>query len=808
MNTSLNWIKEYVPDLNCTAQEYTDAMTLSGTKVEGYECLAEDLEKIVVGKILSIDKHPDADKLVICQVDIGQSAPIQIVTGAPNVVVNALVPVVLDGGKVACDHDRKRVPGGVKIKKGKLRGVESNGMMCSIDELGSSHDYYPEAPEDGIYLFPENAGVKPGDDAVKALGLDDVTHEYEITSNRVDCYATIGIAREAAATFGKEFKFPVIKETGNNEKASDYIKVTIKDEKLCPRYIARVVKNVKIGPSPTWMQRRLKGVGIRPINNIVDITNYVMEEFGQPMHAYDLSTIEGNEIIVRTAADGEKFTTLDGREHELSSDILMICDGKKPVGVAGIMGGENSMITDSVKTVLFEAACFDGTNIRLSSKKLGMRTDASGKFEKGLDPNTALLAVNRACQLMEELNAGEVVGGMVDVYPQVRTGNEVEFNPERINKLLGTSIDKDTMIKYFEKIELEYDEKKNVIKVPSWRQDVHCMADLAEEVARFYGYDKIPTTIPDGESTIGGFNPRQIVYANAKNAARFNGFSEAMCFSFESPKVFDKLLIPENSELRQAIIISNPLGEDYSIMRTISLNGILSSLALNYAHRNKEVSLFEMANVYLPHELPLKDLPEERMKLTLGTYGSGDFFTLKGSVVDILTEAGVREEARFTATKELPFLHPGRAAVITCGKKDIGFMGEVHPIVLSNYGIKEKVYVAVIDMLNVAELSDYDIKFKGLAKFPAITRDLSLLTRKDVTCGQIEECINKHGGEYLESIELFDVYEGERIMAGFKSLAYSIAFRAKDKTLEDTIVNERMDKIIKELKNLGAELRQ
>ena len=806
MNTSLNWIKEYVPDLNCSAQEYTDRMTLSGTKVEGYECLSEDLDKIVVGQILSIDKHPDADKLVICKVDIGRGEPIQIVTGAPNVVVNAKVPVVLDGGRVAGDHDGHKTKGGIPIKAGKLRGVESNGMMCSIEELGSSKKYYPEAPDNGIYIFDED--VEVGSDAIKALGLDDVTHEYEITSNRVDCYATIGIAIEAAATFGKEFKFPEIKETGNNEKASDYIGVEVKDNKLCSRYIARVVKNVKIGPSPKWMQRRLKGVGIRPINNIVDITNYVMEEFGQPMHAYDLSTVEDNKIIVRTADNGEKFTTLDGQEHELSNDILMICDGKKPIGIAGIMGGENSMITDSVKTVLFEAACFDGTNIRLSSKKLGMRTDASGKFEKGLDPNTALLAINRACQLMEELNAGEVIGGMVDVYPNVRTGNEVKFEPEKINKLLGTNVSKEDMIKYFEKVFLTYDAATNMIKVPSWRQDIHCMADLAEEVARFYGYDKIPMTLPGGESIMGGKNKSQIVRDKAKNAARFNGFSEAMCFSFESPKVFDKLCLDKNDEHRKAITILNPLGEDYSIMRTLSLDGILTSLSLNYAHRNKAVALYEMAKVYLPKELPLKDLPEERMKLTLGMYGMGDFFEMKGAVEDILNECGVRCELKYDAVKDIPYLHPGRAAKITAGEFELGLIGEVHPQVLNNYDIKEKVYIAVLDMDDIVKLSDYDIKYQGLAKFPAITRDLSLLTKKSVLAGDIEACIRRNGGEYLEKVELFDVYEGERIAEGHKSLAYSISFRALDKTLEDTIVNKQMDIIINELKALGAELRQ
>ena len=483
MNTSLSWIKQYVPDLDVTAQEYTDAMTLTGTKVEGFEVLDADLEKIVIGQITKIEPHPDADKLIICQVNVGEET-IQIVTGAPNVKEGDKVPVVLDGGRVAGGHDGKKTPGGVKIKKGKLRGIDSYGMMCSIEELGSTREMYPEAPEYGIYIFPEDAVV--GESAIKALGLDDVVFEYEITSNRVDCYGVLGIAREAAATFQKKFCPPEVKVTGNQEQTSDYIKVTVEDPELCPRYVARVVKNVKIGPSPKWMQRCLAANGIRPINNLVDITNYVMEEFGQPMHAYDLDTIEGKEIVVRRAAKGGKFVTLDGQEREMDDSVLMICDGKKPVGIAGIMGGENSMITDEVKTVLFEAACFDGTSIRLSSKKIGLRTDASGKFEKGLDPNNAQAAIDRACQLMEELGAGEVVGGMVDVCQEERLPSRVTFEPEKINRLLGTELSVEEMLGYLARVELTYDKETNEIVAPTFRQDIHCMADVAEEVIRFF----------------------------------------------------------------------------------------------------------------------------------------------------------------------------------------------------------------------------------------------------------------------------------------------------------------------------------
>ena len=541
MNTSLSWIKAYVPELDVTAQQYTDAMTLSGTKVEGFERLDADLDKIVIGQIDKIEKHPDADKLIICQVDIGEKT-IQIVTGAPNVKEGDKVPVVLDGGRVAGGHDGKKTPGGIKIKKGKLRGIESDGMMCSIEELGSTRDMYPEAPEYGIYIFPEDAVV--GESAIKALGLDDVVFEYEITSNRVDCYSVIGIAREVAATFGKKFVPPVVKETGNDENANDYVTVEVADKDLCPRYCARVVKNIKIAPSPKWMQRRLASNGIRPINNIVDITNYVMEEYGQPMHAYDYDTLAGHKIVVRRAENGEKFTTLDGQERTMDDSVLMICDGEKAVGIAGIMGGENSMITDNVKTMMFEAACFDGTNIRLSAKKIGLRTDASGKFEKGLDPNNAQAAINRACQLIEELGAGEVVGGMADVYSKRKEPVRVKFEPERINALLGTNLSSEQMLDYLANVELAYDEESNEIIAPTFRHDIFRTADIAEEVARFYGYDNIPTTLPKGEATTGKLQFHHRVENVAKDIAEFCGFSQGMNYSFESPKVFDKLLIP------------------------------------------------------------------------------------------------------------------------------------------------------------------------------------------------------------------------------------------------------------------------
>ena len=806
MNTSLSWIKAYVPELNVTAQEYTDAMTLSGTKVEGYEVLDADLHKIVVGQIDKIEKHPDADKLIICQVNVG-SETIQIVTGANNVHEGDKVPVVLDGGRVAGGHEPgSRVEGGVKIKKGKLRGVESFGMMCSIEELGSNREMYPEAPEEGIYIFPEETEV--GANAVEVLGLNDVVFEYEVTSNRVDCFSVVGIAREAAATFGKEFHPPVVTPTGNDEDVNAYIKVRVENEDLCPRYCARVVKNIKIGPSPKWMQRRLASVGIRPINNLVDITNYVMEEYGQPMHAYDLDTIAGKEIVVRNAENGEKFTTLDGQERELDETVLMICDGEKSIGIAGIMGGENSMITDDVKTMLFEAACFDGTNIRKSSKKVGLRTDASGKFEKGLDPNNAQAAIDRACQLIEEMGAGEVVGGMVDVYSKKKEPVRVPFDPDAINELLGTQISKEDMIGYFEKIGIVYDEASGEVVTPTFRHDLFRMADLAEEVARFYGYDNIPTTLPRGEATTGKLSFKLRVEEVARDIAEFCGFSQGMTYSFESPKVFDKLLIPEDSSLRQAVEIMNPLGEDYSIMRTTPLNGMLTSLATNYNRRNKNVRLYELGNIYLPKALPLTELPEERMQFTLGMYGDGDFFSMKGVVEEFFEKIGLHKKEVYDPNSGKPYLHPGRQANILYDGVVVGYLGEVHPDVADTYGIGTRAYIAVIDMPEIVERATFDRKYTGIARFPAVTRDISMVMPKEILVGQIEDVIEKKGGAYLESYALFDIYEGAQIKEGYKSVAYSIVFRAQDKTLEDAEVTEAMNRILKALEGMGIELRK
>ena len=811
MNTPLSWIKDYVPELDMPVQEYIDAMTLTGTKVEGYTRLDDNLEKIVVAKILSIEKHPDSDHLLVCQVQIDEDGTtVQIVTGAQNVKAGDLVPVVLDGGRVAASHKEGSSESGFKIKKGKLRGVESDGMMCSIEELGSSKDYYPDAAEDGIYILsdnPEYKKAKIGADAVEVLGLHDVNIEYEITSNRVDCFGVLGIAREAAATFHKKFVPPVVTETGNSEKTSDYISVRIDAPDLCKRYTARVVKNIRLAPSPEWMQRRLAADGIRPINNIVDITNFVMEEYSQPMHAYDLDTVAGHQIIVRRAADGEKFQTLDGQVRSVDSSILMICDAEKPIGIAGIMGGENSKITDNVTTMLFEADCFDGTNIRLSGKKLGMRTDAAAKFEKGLDPNTAMEAMNRACQLIELLGAGEVVGGCVDIYPEKRGETRVKLDVNGVNHLLGTDISKETMLGYFKAIDLGWDEATGEVIAPSWRQDLLRNADLAEEVARFYGYDKIPTTLPSGEATTGKLTDKLTIEGIARNIAEQFGFCEAYVYSFESPKVFDKLKLPADDPLRKTVTIMNPLGEDFSIMRTISLNGMLTSLATNYNRRNKNVRLYEIGNIYLPKALPLTELPDERSELTFGLYGDGDFYDMKGVIEELLYKLGMKDIVHYDPAAGKPFLHPGRQANVVYEGSVIGYLGEVHPDVADAYGIGDRAYVAVLDMPQLVAKASFDVRYTGIARFPAVSRDISIVMPKKIMVGSIEDIIRKCSGSLLESFELFDIYEGAQIGAGFKSVAYTITFRAQDRTLEDKDVNSIMDRIIASLKELGIVLR-
>ncbi len=803
MNTPLSWIKAYVPELEVTDKEYIDKMTLSGTKVEGLERLDADLDKIVVGQIVKIEKHPDADKLVVCQINIGEET-IQIVTGATNVLEGQKVPVVLDGGRVASSHDGKKTQGGMKIKKGKLRGVLSQGMLCSIEELGQNREMYPNAPEDGIYILDEE--VEIGADVIELLGLRESVFEYEVTSNRVDCFGVLGIAREVAATFNKQFKPPVVIAKGNGKDINGLIDVEVKDE-LCRRYVARIVKNVKIKPSPEWMQRRLAASGIRPINNIVDITNYVMQEYGQPMHAFDLSKIEDKKIIVRKANEDEEFVTLDGVTRKLDNNMLVICDGKKPVAIAGIMGGENSKITDQVQDIVFESACFDGTNIRLTSKRLGLRTDSSGKFEKGLDPNNAMVAINRACELIELLEAGEVVSGSIDEYKNINQPRRVEFSFEKANKLLGTDIKDEKMLDIFKKLELEYDERTKEVIVPTFRQDLETQADLAEEVARFFGYDNIPTTLPQGEATTGKLSLKLRIENIAKDVAEYNGFSQSMNYSFESPKVFDKLLLGSDSDKRKAVTIINPLGEDFSVMRTTPLNGILTSLSTNYNRRNKNVKLYELANIYVPKQIPVTELPDEKMQFVLGMYGEGDFFSMKAVVEELFEKLGINEKLIYNPDNKKEFLHPNRQADVIYKDIIVGYLGEVHPQVMDNYEIGEKTYIAVIDMNEIIPFATFERKYKGIAKYPAITRDLSMTMSKDIPVGKVEEVFDRCGGKLLQGYELFDIYEGSQIAKGFKSVAYSLVFRAADRTLLEEDISNSMDKILKELKVLGIELR-
>ena len=828
MNTPLSWIRDYVPDLQCTDKEYYDRMTLSGTKVENWTRFDHNCEKIVVGRVEEITRHPDADHLWVCKVNIGTAYAadgynaendglngssencIQIVTSAQNLTVGDVVPVCLNGGRVAGGHDGGPMPEkGIPIKSGKMRGLPSVGMMCGIEELGATRDMYPEAPENGIYVFPKDqaAELSLGSDAMEALGLHDTNFEYEITSNRVDCYSMLGIAREAAVTFGDKFVPPVVTVRHEGEKdTKDYVDVTIEAKDLCSRYVAAVCTDIKLGPSPRWMQRRLANFGIRPINNLVDITNFVMMEYGQPMHAYDYDTIHGKKIIVRRASDGETFTTLDGQERKLDKDVLMICDADRAIGLAGIMGGEDSMITDSVKTVLFEAATFDGTNIRKSSKRIGLRTDASAIFEKGLDPHNAIAAMDRACQLMEELGCGKVARTYVDVHDTLPAPRVIPFEPEKINAYLGTSYTEEEMLEVFDHLELTYDPDKRELTIPTFRQDLKQMCDLSEEVARFKGYDQVPSTLPKSSATVGGLTKEMKLENIARDVAMHYGFSEEETFSFEGPKVLDTLRYPADAMERRQITIRNPLGENFSVMRTQTINGILTSLGTNYARRNDNVRLFDLGKIYLPKSLPLTDYCDERPQLTLGFYGEGDFFVMKGVVEDFLKAAGLKDKASFAKSAH-PFLHPGRQADVSYDGTTLGYLGEVHPEVAKAYGIGTRVYLAVVDLPALSPYVSFAHHFAGIAKFPAMTRDISMVVPKQVTAGEIEAVIAQRGGKILESCSLFDLYEGAQIRPGFKSMAYTLTFRNKERTLETEEVDKAMKKVLNGLQDLGIELR-
>lgn len=792
MDLSLRWLADYV-ETGVTPKQFCDAMTMSGSKVECYNEEADYISNVVVGKIIKIEKHPDADKLQICQIDIGREEPVQIVTAAQNVYEGMMVPAALDNSTLA---------GGVKIKKGKLRGVPSNGMMCSVAELGVTVHDFPYAIEDGIMDIKEDC--KPGDDIRTALGLNDVCVEFEITSNRPDCLSVIGLAREAAATFGKELHLPEVKIKNETGDINELLSVEVKNPTLCRRYVARMIKNIKVAPSPRWMRERLRASGVRPINNLVDITNYVMLEYGQPMHAFDYKYLAGNKIVVRNAEEGESITTLDGVERKLSPEMLCICDAEKPSCVAGVMGGEYSGIQDDTNMVVFESASFLGSSVRTTAKKLGMRTESSGRFEKNLDSRMCMEAVNRACQLVEMLGAGEVIGGYIDIDNEGDEPYTVEFCPEWTNKFLGIDLPAEKMVEILEKI--GYKVENGVITVPSFRAgDTRHKADIAEEIARFYGYDVIPNTAVQGASQ-GALTLRQQFEKKLSRLLMANGCYEVQTYSFISPKYYDKIGLPEDSGLRRSVVITNPLGEDTSVMRTTCVPSMLEVVARNYNNRNVAGRFFELGTIYLPAE-SADILPEERGVAVIGSYGEKeDFFAMKGIILEALDKLGVYG-VEFTANKENPTFHRGRCADISIGEKKIGEIGEIAPAVLDNYGIGTRAYVATLDIADIFDARIVEKKFKPTPKFPASTRDLAIICDDELPAASLEKAIRQGAGKLLEKVELFDVYKGSSIAEGKKSVAYTMTLRAADRTLTVEECDRAVNKVLKELANIGAELR-
>ncbi len=798
MKAPIKWLNDYV-EISGPVKEYMEAMTMSGSKVEGVEDMGKGIEKVVVGRILAMEKHPDADKLRICKVDIGNEV-LQIVTGAPNVKEGDFIPLALVGAKL---------PGG-DIKLSKLRGVESYGMMCSIDELNLTKDYLPDAPENGVYVF--SGAPELGADVKDVLDLDQVV-EFEITSNRPDCLSIIGLARESAVTLGVPFKSPQVnvkEEAGGDVNA--LAAVEIQAPELCPRYAARIVQDVKIEPSPVWMQRRLAAAGMRPINNIVDITNYVMLEYGQPMHAFDLEQLQGAKIIVRTAKEGEGIKTLDGQERKLDTSMLVIADENRPVAVAGVMGGENSEVTSSTRTLLLESANFKGSSVRITGKKMGLRSEASSRFEKGLDPENVIPALNRCAQLIELLGAGKVVKGIIDCNVKPYEKKVMKLEPEKINVFLGTDITTDEMIKIFKDLAFEVDAEAMTLVPPSFRGDIVELADLCEEVARFYGYNNIkPSLLSGKESMQGGKTYKQSMEDVIGQTMRGCGLNEIYTLSFTSPKVFDIINVPANDPLRNAVVISNPLGEDYSIMRTTTLPDMLRVLATNSNRKIPEARLFELSYIYLPVEGEI--LPDERGTLTIGLYGgTSDFFELKGVIEELLSAMGITG-FDFKAEQNAFGFHPGRTAKLYFkgDKKEVtcaGILGEIHPQVAERTECPQRTYVAMLDVTTLINASKTGKQYKQLPKFPAISRDLAVVVREDLYVADLMDAIRQKGGEYLEEVSLFDVYRGAQVAEGMKSVAFALSFRASDKTLKDEDVAQAMERILKNLeKNFGAQLR-
>ena len=799
MDLSMKWLADYV-DCGCDIKEFCAGMTMSGSKVESFEAEGEEISNVVVGKLLEVVPHQDSDHLVVCQVDVGGEAPIQIVTGAPNVSAGDYVPVALHGSTL---------PGGIKIKKGKLRGVESNGMLCSLGELGLTVNDFPYAIEDGIFLLGDDCDLTLGKDIKEAIGLNDTKVEFEITSNRPDCMSVLGLAREAAATFNVPFNVKTPEYKGIDEDINEMLSVKVENKELCPRYMAGIVKNVRTKPSPRWLRERLRACGVRPINNFVDITNFVMLEYGHPMHAFDLRYVDGNSIIVRNAKAGEKITTLDGIERELSEEMLVIADANKPVAVAGVMGGEYSGIMEDTTTVVFESACFDGASVRTTAKKLGMRTEASARYEKGLNPNNAYDALMRAFQLVEELDAGDVVKTVIDADYGSKEHATVDFDPDWINNFLGTDIPEAEMVEYLTRLGFEINDGKVIS--PFYRIDIECKADIAEEVARIYGYDNLPGTLIAGVAEAKK-TPVQKFEESVVNAMLSMGVNQISTFSFVSPKYFDKINLPKDSKLRNTVVITNPLGEDTSVMRTTILPSVCEVLSRNYNYRNAECAVFELANEYIPIEGEI--LPVEPHRLGIGMYGSDDvdFYSIKGIVEGLMDKLGAKNVEfdrpdENTIFDEVASFHPGRVAVVKVDGVEMGIFGELHPDVLDNYSIGTRAYAGKINVTELIGSCEPQKTYKPLPKFPATTRDLSLICDDDVPVAKIEKAIKGAVGSILEKVTLFDVYKGKQIEEGKKSVSYSISMRSHDGTLTDEQADKAMNKALKALEEINVSLR-
>lgn len=795
MKLNRKWLNEEFVDLSGVPdREFVETMTIAGQKVETYERLDAELRNVVVGRVVSITRHTNSDHMWVCQIDVGAGEPVQIVTGAQNVHEGDLVPVA---------QHNSWLPGGVHITKGKLRGEVSNGMLCSLKELGLTLNDFPYAIEDGIWILQEDC--KPGDDINTVIGNDDTVVDFEITNNRPDCYSILGLAREAAAAFNKPMRHhdPVVRGGAAGE-LSELLEVEVPAEDLCRRYTARMVRNVKIAPSPKWLRQRLRANGVRPINNIVDITNYVMLEYGQPMHAFDYRYVGSGKIIVRRSEPGETLTTLDGNVRTLTPGMLVIADETKPIGLAGIMGGENSEIMDDTVDVVFESANFNGTSIRQTALALGMRTEASGKFEKNIDPLLTLPAVDRACELVELLGAGEVMDGVIDVLNDIPEPRTIELEPYRINALLGTDISEADMVEYLRRLEIPVEGHE--IRVPSWRPDLVGMADIAEEVGRLFGYNNIPTTTFRGAATEGGYTEAIKLENRAGSLCRSLGYSEILTYSFVSPSIFDQIRLPEDSSLRNAMRIQNPLGEDASIMRTVALPSMLAILARNNAYHNDAVKLYELAKVYLPK--PGQTLPDEPKHLVLGTYGEHeDFFKMKGEIEAFLRGMNV-PEARYTAEKHDPTFHPGRCARVSVGGVDLGCFGQIHPLVARSYGIDGEIFAAELNFTALLSLQLPEKTYTPLPKYPAVTRDIAVVCGDSVTVAALSDCIRAAGGKLLRSVELFDIYRGKGIASGSKSAAFRLTLRADDRTLTDADSDGVVSAVLAALeKELNAKLR-